>query len=331
VFKLEHPDFLFLLEVLPLVLLAMVWYWYWRRQNLQRLGDEATVMRVMQPLSKRRFWLKNGLLATALALLAMAAANPQRGVRQKTIAERSADVIIAFDVSNSMLAQDVVPSRLELSRIFTRRLIQALEGERIGIVFFAGGAFLQMPLSIDYQAAGMYLRGASPELIEEQGTAIPEAINLAVRSFDANPGAGRAIVLITDGENHDEEAIRHAESAYKDGTILYTVGVGTTEGGTIPLPGGREKRDENNNVVKTALNEDLIRDLAEAGGGKAFFVNQGQAAIDAIAGEIKQLQKRDIEMRSTTDFESFFQFLLLPAIVLLLLEQWIGWRPKNNA
>lgn len=330
-FKLEHPDYLFLLEVLPLVLLAMVWYWFWRRQNLQRMGDPDTVERVISPLSKRRFWVKNGLLATALGLLAMAAANPQRGVRQKTIAQKSADVMIVFDISTSMLAQDVAPSRLELSRIFARRLVQALAGERIGIVFFAGEAFLQMPLSTDYQAANMFLRSASPELVSEQGTAIPEAINLAVRSFEANPGAGRAVVLITDGENHDEDAIRHAEAANKDGTILYTVGAGTTEGGTIPMPDGTKKRDENNEVVKTALNEDLIRDLAQAGGGKSFFVNQGQAAIDALSSDIKQLQKRDIEMRSTTDFESFFQFLLLPAIILLLVEQWIYWRPKTKS
>ncbi len=330
-FKLEHPDFLFLLEVLPLVLLAMVWYWFWRRQKMQLLGDTATLERVMNPLSKRRFWVKNGLLATAMGLLAMAAANPQRGVRQKTIAEKSADVMIVFDISNSMLAQDVTPSRLELSSIFARRLVQALAGERIGIVFFAGEAFLQMPLSTDYQAANMFLRSANPELVTEQGTAIPEAINLAVRSFDANPGAGRAVVIITDGENHDEDALRHAESAFEDGTVIYTVGAGTTEGGTIPMPGGRQKRDENNEVVKTALNEELIRDLAQAGGGKAFFVNQGQAAIEVLSNDLKQLQKRDVEMRSTTDFESFFQFLLLPAIILLLVEQWIYWRPKRKA
>jgi len=330
-FKLEHPDFLFLLEVLPLVLLAMVWYWFWRRQKMQVLGDTATLERVMNPLSKRRFWVKNGLLATAMGLLAMAAANPQRGVRQKTIAEKSADVMIVFDISNSMLAQDVTPSRLELSSIFARRLVQALAGERIGIVFFAGEAFLQMPLSSDYQAAIMFLRSANPEMVTEQGTAIPEAINLAVRSFDANAGAGRAVVIITDGENHDEDALRHAESAFEDGTVIYTVGAGTTEGGTIPMPGGSQKRDENNEVVKTALNEELIRDLAQAGGGKAFFVSQGQAAIDALSNDLKQLQKRDVEMRSTTDFESFFQFLLLPAIILLLVEQWIYWRPKRKA
>lgn len=328
--QFEHPMFWLLLEMLPLLVIALVLYWTWRRQALLRVGDPDLLKRLMPGYSARLFWVKNSLLAFSLILLSIAAANPQRGLRRKTIAQKSSDVMLVFDVSTSMLCQDVSPSRLERAKLFATKLVSALQSERIGLVLFAGEPSLQMPLSTDYGAASMYLRGASPDAVTPQGTNLGAAIDLAVRSFDANPGAGRAVILITDAENHEDDAVEHAEAANKDGTSIYVVGVGTVGGGAIPLPGGQFKRDADGEVVRTKLNEEILQDLAKAGsGGSAYNVTQMDAAISALQREISGLQKKALDRPSAYDeFESFFQWFLLPALMLLVLEQWLSWRKQ---
>ena len=201
-FRYEHPEYLWLLAAVPLLALLVVIYWFWRKNALVRLGN---VERVMPGFSGTRFWLKNVLLALALALLAVAWANPQLGAKKQTVTQEASDVFVALDISQSMLCQDVAPSRLELAKAFAQKLVQTLEGERIGLIFFAGNAFLQMPLSSDYSFIIQSIQSATPDLITEQGTALPAAIDLAQQSFGYEPGGGRAIVLITDGEDHDDE------------------------------------------------------------------------------------------------------------------------------
>lgn len=328
-FRYEHPEHLWLLAAVPLLLLLVTLYWYWRKTAVARLGN---VERVLPGFSKTKFWFKNILFALGLALLAIAWANPQLGAKKQTVMQEASDVFIAMDISQSMLCQDVAPSRLELAKAFSQKLVQTLEGERIGLIFFAGNAYLQMPLSTDYSFIIQSIQSAAPDLITEQGTAIPGAIELAQQSFGYEPGGGRAIILITDGEDHDEGAVEKADKAFDDGIVVFAIGAGTLGGGPIPAGGfdaSQYKRDEQGEIVRTRLNEDLLRKIALAGGGKAFNISQSDAAISALRREVDSLQKRELEIRSFAEFESWYQWFLLPALLLLLLEFLISLRKRN--
>lgn len=329
-FRFEHPEHLYLLAAVPLLALSATVYWLWRQNAMARLGN---VERVMQGFSKTKFWLKNTLLAAGLALLAVAWANPQLGAKKQVVVQESADVFIALDISQSMLCQDVAPSRLELAKVFAQKLVQALEGERIGLVFFAGNAFLQMPLSTDYVFILQSIQSATPDLITEQGTAIPAAIKLAEESFGYEPNGGRAIILITDGEDHAGDAEQAADDAFDNGAITYVAGVGTLGGGSIPMAGGlgesQFKRDEKGDIVRTHLDEAGLRKIALSGGGQVFDIRQGDAAIGALRREVDALEKRELEVRSFAEFESWYQWFLLPALLFLLLETLISFKKRN--
>lgn len=328
----EFPKHFYLLAALPVMALLLAVYWKWRQQSVDRLGEEALLKRLLPTVSPTRFWLKNALFGLGIVLLAITWANPQRGAKEQKATQESADVFIALDISQSMLAKDIAPSRLEYARVFAKKLVQTLEGERIGLIFFAGNAFLQMPLSTDYNFLIQSLQNAEPDLITEQGTAIPTAIDLAMQSFGDEPGGGRALILITDGENHDDDAVDRAEAAYEDGIVVCTVGAGTTDGGPIPLSNSEfseYKRDDNGEVVRTWLNEQLLHDVARAGGGQAFQIKQSDAAIKALKNMVDGLEKREITMRSYTEFESYFQWFLLPALLLLFVDTWIPFYRKN--
>lgn len=332
--RFEHPEFLNLLWAVPAFWALLLGYRWWRRQALARVGAPASVQRLVPGWSPQRFFGKNVLFVLALIFLAIAWANPQLGAKKQTVRQKSADIFIALDISQSMLAEDVAPSRLELAKSFARKLVQALQGERIGLIFFAGNAFLQMPLSTDYAAANMFIADASPDLITAQGTAIPRAIDLASQSFDPEPGGGRAIVLITDGENHDANAEAKAAEAFQDGVILFAVGAGTPTGGPIPMGVSGEgdvfKRDEAGEIVRTRMDEALLQKLAAAGGGVDYRVTQGDAAVAAIRREVDRLQKREHEVRSFSEYDSYFQWFLFPAFLLLVLESWIAWRARKS-
>lgn len=325
--RFEHPLFLHFLWTVPLLVLLLSAYRHWRQRALYRLGDEQSVNQLLDGYAPKRFWVKNGLFAAALALLGFAWANPQGGATMRQTDQKSADVFIALDISESMWSNDVRPSRLETTKLFVQKLLRALEGERIGVIFFAGDAFLQMPLSTDVSSLTMLVRSAEPSLISAQGSASATAIALALRSFDPEPtGAGRAVVLFSDGEDHDQEGVDQAKKAYDSGVVVFAVGAGTASGGPIPLPDGSLKRDKNGDLVQTRLNEQYLYQLAHAGGGAAYNINQGDAAIDAIRKEIDRLEKRKLEVRSYTDFESRYQWFLLPAVLLLLLDVLLPWR-----
>ncbi|MFN0013287.1 MAG: VWA domain-containing protein [Saprospiraceae bacterium] len=331
-FRFEHPYFLNLfwaVLALPLFLLAYTW---WRRRAMAQLAVPASARRVLPGWSGVRFWAKNILVVVALALLALAWANPQRGAKQQTVVQKSADVFIALDISRSMMAEDVAPNRLELAKSFVRKLIHVLEGERIGLIFFAGDAFLQMPLSTDYAAADMFVASANPDLVTAQGTAIPRAVELASEHFDSDPGGGRAFVLVTDGENHDSDAESQVTEAYANGIVTFAVGAGTSNGGPIPMSTAdaeeRYLRDEAGAIVRTRMDESLLNKLASAGGGAVYRLSQGDAALQAIRREVGRLEKRAREVRSFNEFESYFQWFLLPAFLLLVLEGWFAWRKK---
>jgi len=326
-FQFEHPQLLWGLFSAPAVLLLAAGYRWWRAQALTQLG---AVERLLPVQSAGPFWLKTSLLAAALALLAVVLANPQRGAKKQTATQESADVFIALDISQSMLAEDTKPSRLDWAKRFAQKLVQSLEGERVGLIFFAGSAYVQVPLSTDYTFLLQSLQTADPSLMTEQGTAIPAAIELAEKSFDAQPGGGRALILITDGENHDEDAVSRASTAFGDGVVIYAVGVGTAEGAPIPATGGlhdgQYKRDERGDIVRTRLDEAALRKIALAGGGRAYHAAQDESALRSLRREVGQLQKRDIAILSFAERESWFQWFLLPALLLLGLQFFLEKR-----
>lgn len=326
--RLENPILLNLLWVLLFQAILLGVYWSWRQRTLRRLGSPALAERLLLGFSEKRFWLKNVLFALSLALLAVAIANPQQAVRRTPPPQESADVLIALDISQSMLANDVKPSRLEQAKSFVQKLVESLEGERIGLIFFAGDAYPQMPLSTDYEALVMFARNATTDYITDQGTDLAAPVALAARLFESNSEAGRALILISDGEQHEDLPLQRAREARAQGVVIHTVSVGTSAGATIPLGKSGYKRDYTGQVIRTTANETLLRNLAEAGGGAAVSLSDADA-LKTLSREVSGLQKSAVEARAYTEYVSYFQWLLLPVLLLLMLEQVLWWRKKN--
>lgn len=325
-FSFEHPEYFSLLWAAPVVVFIWLSYLWWRQRMLSRLVAPSAQERVLPGWSVGRFWLKNALLLAAMVLLVVAAANPRRGVRQQIAEQQSADILLVLDISQSMLAQDVPPSRLERAKIFVRQLVRALAGERIGLVFFAGSAYAAMPLTTDYEAADMLLRAATPDLISTQGSNIGAALLTAAERFDPNPGAGRAIVLISDGEDH-EGAISKALNKLRDaGIIVFCAAIGSAEGAPIPLSDVEYKRDAEGQMVRTRANEATLQQIATATRGELYRVEQGQATIRAIRREVRQLEHRAVQTRSFEEFVSYYMWFALPAFLLLTLYAALSWK-----
>lgn len=329
-FRFEHPEYLRVLWALPVLVLVWVAWWLWRRRAMAQLADAAVAGQLIPGFSGRRFWVKSGLLLLALALLAFSWANPQRGAKQQTALQQSADVFIAFDISQSMLAEDLRPNRLVLARIFAQKLVQALAGQRVGLIFFAGDAYAQMPLSSDHSAVLTFVRNANPNFTTEQGTNLASAIELAGRLFGTTEQeAGRALVIVSDGENHLGETTRRAREAHADGLEIHTVGVGTGAGVPIPLGGREVKRDFSGQTVRTAANPALLRELAQTGGGQSFSASD-PSSVRELAAALDRLQQKTVAAKTTTEYVSQYQWLLLPAVILLILEQLLWWKRKTK-
>lgn len=330
-FRFEHPTYLYAFALLPLLLVAFLFYWRWRKQAIGRFAESHLAPLLMPEASRWKHRLKFGLVLAALAFLIVGAANPQWGSKREKVKRKSVDIIIALDISSSMYAEDIMPSRLERAKKFSQSLVEKLKGERIGVVFFAGSAFLQMPVTTDYATTQMFLRIASPDLAASQGTAIGEAISIARRALQGSgTDAHKALVLITDGEDTGGEAISEAEKAKGEGVIQFTIGVGTAEGAPIPIrttTGTEYKRDENNETVRSRLNDKMLRELAEKGGGMYFNVLDGDDAVaEALQARIDKLEKRDLETLGFSSFNSYFQYFVFIALALLVADWFVTWR-----
>jgi len=333
-FRFEHPSYLYAFALLPLLVVAFLIFWRWRKQAIGRFAQSHLAPLMMPEASRWKHRLKFGLLLLAMAFLIIGAANPQWGSKREKVKRKSVDVLIGLDISNSMYAQDIAPSRLERAKKFAENLVEQLKGERIGLVFFAGSAYLQMPITTDYAAAEIFLRSANPELAASQGTAIGECIAVARRAFQGDESkAHKALVIITDGEDHDGEAIAQAEKAKEEGIIQFTVGVGTDKGSPIPMSiAGREeyKRDETGQPVLTKLNEEVLKELAGKGGGTYFHISNGDVAVaEALQSRIDQLEKQELEVRAFSSFNSYFQYFVLVGLALLVVDWFISWRKHH--
>ncbi len=331
-FRFEHPYYLYALGLIPILILLYVLYAIWRRSALQRFGENPLVAQLSPGVSKYKRGIKFSLLLLAFVFLVVGWANPQWGSKRDKVKRKSVDVLIALDISNSMYAEDIAPNRMERAKKFAENLVEKLKGDRIGLILFAGGAYLQMPITTDYAAAELFIRSASPDLAGTQGTAIADAINLARRNFVNDDKSHKALVIITDGEDHDGEALEAAAQAREVGLIQFTVGVGTTEGAFIPMTiGGRQdyKRDRNGQPVRSRLNEEMMKELAAKGGGDYFPISQGEGVASALQKQIDLLEKKELEVRAFTSYESYFQYFLGAAMLLLLLEFVISYRREK--
>lgn len=323
-FRFEEPNFLYLLFLVPLLLLGYLYSNFRKRRNLRIFGDPQLMAQLMPEVSKYRPDVKFALLLTAIAFFSLLLARPQFGSKLETVKRQGVEVMIALDISNSMLAQDVQPSRLEKAKRLISKLVDGMENDKIGMVVFAGDAFTQLPITSDYISAKMFLSSINPSLIAKQGTAIGAAINLAARSFTPQEGVGRSIVLITDGENHEGGALEAAKAAAEKGIQVNVLGIGMPEGGPIPIEGTNDfRRDREGNVVITRLNEEMCQQIAQAGNGIYVRVDNSNSAQKAIEKEINKLAKSDIESKVYSEYNEQFQSVAWIIFLLLLVEMLI--------
>jgi len=332
VFKFEYVNNLSFLLLIPILIVLVVIAWRFRKKAMERFGNLDLLKKLMPGYSEKRQYLKMGLLLSGLTLLIVGWANPQFSNKKEKVKRKGVDVYLALDISRSMMAEDIAPNRLEKAKRFAQNLMEELAGNRIGLLYFAGNAYLQVPLTIDYSAAAVMLRSANPNLASSQGTAIGEAVDFAMRGFEVKDQQNKVLFIISDGESHDEGAIEKVKEARDNGMLIFTFGVGTTEGSLIPVTDNNRsnyKRDESGNPVKSRLNEEMMVQIAEAGGGTYFNLLENESKIfDTINSRIEKMQKQEFEQRSFTSFESYFQWLLLPAFLLFLIEFLIPNKKK---
>jgi len=332
-FELESKIWLWGLLWLPVLALAYWLFLQWRKNAIARFGEWNLVEQLMDGFSAKRQHIKFLLWLFTIAFIILGLTNPQMGTRLEKVKRQGVDVVIALDVSKSMLAQDITPNRLERSKQFISKLLSRMADDRIALVIFAGNAYMQMPLTIDYSAAKLFLNTISTEIVPTQGTAIGEAIELASQAFDPEEDKFKTLIIITDGENHEKGAIKAAEEAREMGVLTYTLGVGSKDGGPIPIYRGKRitdyVRDKSGGTVVSKLNIDMLKDVAKAGEGQFFQLTNGTKEIDNILDELSGMEKKEFEDRVFTDYEDQFQWLLAPALLLLVFNLFYTERKKT--
>ena len=315
-----YPELLFLLFLPPVLLVPVLLRTHIQRKALKEFGETALVRELMPDLSLRRKLGKDLILLLALILLILALARPQMGSKTEKVKLEGIEMMVALDISNSMLATDVAPSRLTMAKSIVRRMFDRMNNNKIGLVLFAGDAFIQMPMTGDFISAKMFLDNANPDLIEAQGTEIGKAIRLCRRSFSAENKAKKAIVILTDGENHEGDARAEAEAAKKEGILVNVIGIGTPEGGPVKLPDGSYLQDENGRPVVTKLNVEMGKELAGAAGGVFIRSAEVSGTVRALQKSLEKLDKTELETTVYSAYNEVYQYFLIPALLLLLVE-----------
>ena len=320
-FRFEDPIYLWLLVLIPILALVRFVTFRSRKKKLRKFGDPELLKQLMPDVSRFRPSVKFWILQAALALLIIMLARPQMGTKISQEKRTGIETIIALDISNSMRAEDIVPSRLDRSKMMVENLVDHFTNDKIGLIVFAGDAFIQLPITSDYVSAKMFLSSIDPSMIATQGTDIAAAINMAASSFTQEEGIGKAIIVITDGEDHEGGAIEAAEAAKKKGMRVYVLGVGSTNGAPIPIPGtGDYMKDNTGNTVMSALNEDMCKQLAAAGGGVYIHVENNSAAQQQLDNELDKLAKKETSTTVYSDYDEQFQAFGLLALLLLIIE-----------
>lgn len=303
-----------------------------KQRQLLEFGDPELMAQLMPDASKSRPIVKFALLIVALTLLIVAAARPQYGQHEKTVKRQGIEVMVALDISNSMLAEDVAPNRLDRAKQMLSKMIDNMVDDKVGLVVFAGEAFTQLPITCDYVSAKMFLHTISPKLIPTQGTAIGAALQTAIRSFGSQESdAGRAIILITDGENHEDDAIAAAKQAQELGIQVFVIGIGKPEGSPIPVPGTNDYiKDRSGQVVVSRLNEEMCQEIAQAGKGAYVRCDNTNTAMRALQQELDRIATTDLETTVYADYNEQYQSFVLIALLLLVIDFFILMRQNHR-
>lgn len=332
-FRFANPDWLYLLVVVPVLIAVFIYGRYRQGKRLRVFGNPELLRTLMPNVSYVRPHVKFYLVLLVVILIIFALARPQFGSKLETHHRRGVEVMIALDVSKSMLARDIMPNRLEYAKMILSKMIDQMHNDRIGMIVFAGDAYVQMPITSDNVSAKMFLSTISPNLVPRPGTAIGSAIDLAINSFGTieNNNMGRAIVLITDGENHEDDAVKAAQLAQSKGIKVNVVGMGHPEGSPIPIEGSMSfHRDKNGEVVVSKLNEAMCQQIAAAGKGVYVRADNTGAALRALSREIDSMQKGDLETQSYSDYDERFYVLGWLALLLLIAEFFILGRQNKQ-
>ena len=338
-YELEEKWYLYFLIVIPAMALLFLYVQFWKRKKQREFGDLDLIKKLSPEKSAFKPVLKLVAILLALTFLIIGLVNPKIGTKMETVKREGIDIIFAIDVSKSMLAEDVVPSRLEKSKQLVSQIINNLGSDRIGIIAYSGSAFPVLPITTDYSVGKMFLQTMNPGMISAQGTSIDQAINLAVTYIDKKDKTNKLLILITDGEDHSDAAADAAEEAKKVGLKIMTIGVGTEKGGTIPLKrnGVAEsfQRDQNGEVVITKRNAEVLKVIAKSAGGGYVDGNSTKEVLDYVKHALDNIQKTEFESTQMADFKSQFQWFLGFGFFLLfldvfLLEKKTKWVKKMN-
>ena len=328
--QFAQPQFLLLILTIPLLFIAYAVMRRGRRKRIELFGNPDLVSTLIPRASKSRGWIKLSIYSLALFFFSLGLARPQLGAKIKEIETQGVEIMIALDVSNSMLAEDYTPNRLERAKLAISRLVDKMKEDRIGLIVFAGQAFVQLPVTTDYVSAKIFLNNITTGSVPVQGTALADAINTSVKSFSQDSKNSRAIILITDGENHEDNPVEAASTAKELGIQVYTLGIGSSEGKPIPLPGGDFLKDKDGNMVVTKLDEKTLAEVAKAGDG--IFVKAGNSdfGLDALVEKIHNLDKQSYKSVVFEDFDEQYMYFFAIALFFLILDFMIVARKGKN-
>lgn len=325
-----NDAFLWLLVLVPLIPAAYALVMFLRRRRMRAVGDESLVRELMPSWSGARGWVKTVLFTLAFLCFVVGISRPQIGAKLAEHETRGAEIMICLDVSNSMLAQDYSPNRLERAKLAISRIVDRLDGDRIGLIIFAGTSFVQLPITTDYVSAKMFLSNISPDSVPVQGTAIGDAILTAAKGFSAQSEKSRAIVVITDGENHEDDPVQEAVKVAQTGIRVYTIGVGSTYGCPIPLEDGGVLKDRDGNAVVTKLDETILKRIAAEGNGIYVHAGNDEFGLNPILNDLRELEDERFNSIVFEEYDEQYMFFFAAALFLLVVESLVGVRKSKK-
>lgn len=324
-----ESGYLFLLLLIPVFIVIQAVVLKYRRKRMEKFGDEVLVKKLMPSYSGAKVWVRLSFFILAFFFFVLGISRPQMGAILKEHKTRGAEVMIVLDVSNSMLAEDYSPNRLDRAKLAISRLVDKLRDDRIGLIVFAGNSFVQLPITTDYVSAKMFLNSISTESVPVQGTAIGDALNTAVRSFSAQSEKSRAIIVITDGENHEDDPVEAAKQAAELGIRVFTIGVGSPEGKPIPMDGELLK-DKDGEIVVTRLDESVLKEVAEAGNGVYVRAGNSEFGLNPIIDDIRKMEDEKYNSIVFEEYDEQFMYFLGFALFFFVIEMLIGDRKSRR-
>lgn len=324
----QQTYYFYFLLAIPVFFLLYSWLGKWKRETYKKFGDTSVIMQLMPDVSGVKPLIKFIFRMLAIALLIFAIARPQTGAKLEKAKHKGVELMICLDVSNSMLAQDIKPDRLDRAKLAIEKLMDQLESDKIGIIVFAGKSYIQLPITTDYAAGKLFLSNVSTDMVPTQGTAIGAAIDMALTSFDfTDKTKNKAIIVISDGENHEDDAVASAKTAAEKGVFVHTIGIGSAEGSPIPVEGKNGstyyKQDNKGNTVISKLNETMLQEIATAGKGVYVHATTADVGLTKIMDEIDKMEKKQYDEKIYSDYEDQFQYFIAFAIIFLLWELFI--------